>query len=214
MEERASGLILRTRPLTESSLIVHWLTSVHGRLGTVAKGARRSRSPYQGRLDLFHFADFSFVRNRRGDLHTLREVNVLDFHLALRTEMVALQQACYFAALIERLTETDTPLDGLLELMRHVLAEVQREPGRALTVFAFEAKLLATLGLAPNLERSTLSAGSSQVLLHCVAKEWRVLRNVRLSLAQNREIESFLGEFLAHQLGRPPAGRAEALHSR
>ena len=34
-------MILRTRPLTETSLIVHWLTRDFGRISTVAKGARR-----------------------------------------------------------------------------------------------------------------------------------------------------------------------------
>ena len=42
MIQNATGLILRTRPLTETSLIVHWLTPDFGRIATVAKGARRA----------------------------------------------------------------------------------------------------------------------------------------------------------------------------
>ena len=72
MIETATGLILRTRPLTETSLIIHWLTPTFGRLATVAKGARRPKSPFLGRLDLFYEADFSFSRSRRSDLHILR----------------------------------------------------------------------------------------------------------------------------------------------
>ena len=48
MIESASGIILRTRPLTETSLIVHWLTAEAGRVATVAKArggpSRRSRA--------------------------------------------------------------------------------------------------------------------------------------------------------------------------
>ncbi|HXA44461.1 MAG TPA: recombination protein O N-terminal domain-containing protein, partial [Candidatus Angelobacter sp.] len=58
MIKNATGIILRTRPLTETSLIVHWLTPDLGRLATVAKGARRPKSPFAGRLDLFYVADF------------------------------------------------------------------------------------------------------------------------------------------------------------
>ena len=47
MTENATGIILRTRPLTETSLIVHWLTPELGRLATVAKGARRHKSLFQ-----------------------------------------------------------------------------------------------------------------------------------------------------------------------
>jgi DNA repair protein RecO (recombination protein O) len=76
MDERAQGLVLRVYPLTETSLIVHWLTRDQGRLATVAKGARRPKSPFRGKLDLFYMADFSFGRSRRSELHTLREVSL------------------------------------------------------------------------------------------------------------------------------------------
>src|SRR6185312_16938283 len=73
MDERATGIILRTRLLTDTSLIVHWLTPDCGRIATAAKGARRPKSPFRGKLDLFFEADFSFARSRRSELHILRE---------------------------------------------------------------------------------------------------------------------------------------------
>ena len=86
MDEKANGIILRVRPLTDSSLIVHWLTQEHGRLSTVAKGARRPKSALRGKLDLLFEADFSFRRSRRSDLHTLREVQPVSYtHLTLPT---------------------------------------------------------------------------------------------------------------------------------
>ena len=211
MEERAIGLIIRTRPLTESSLIIHWLSAEQGRVATVAKGARRPRSPFLGRLDLFYQADFSFARSRRGDLHTLREVSVREFNAPLRSEMSSLQQACYFAGLVEGLTETETPLDGLLVLMLGALAEVQRTPGRSLIVFAFETKLLDLLGLTPKLRESGLSAGSQQILMRCTGGSWMTLQRIHLSPSQHREIGPFLNECLIAQLGKTPPGREPAL---
>src|SRR4051794_29060532 len=99
MDERTSGLILRTRPLTETSLIVHWLTADFGRLATVAKGARRPKSPFRGKLDLFYLADFTFARSSRSDLHNLREINLRETHHGLRTELAYLRQASYCTAL-------------------------------------------------------------------------------------------------------------------
>src|SRR6185503_5936803 len=94
--ERAHGVILRTRQFTETSLIVNWLTPDLGRISTVAKGARRAKSPFRGKLDLFYECDFSFQRSRRSELHTLREVSVQDFHAPLRQQVNYLQQAAYF----------------------------------------------------------------------------------------------------------------------
>src|ERR1022692_2201252 len=102
MIERATGIILRARPLTEPSLIVNWLTAELGPLSTVAKGARRPKSPLRGKLDLFYEAYFSFQRSRRSELHTLREVGLRETHAPLRQELGWLQQASYGAALIDR----------------------------------------------------------------------------------------------------------------
>ena len=109
----ATGLILRTRPLTETSLIVNWLTPNFGRISTVAKGARRPKSPFRGKLDLFYLADLSFSRSRRSDLHTLREVSLRETHSSLRQDLGQLRQASYCAALIEQTTETETPLPAV-----------------------------------------------------------------------------------------------------
>src|SRR6516162_10729727 len=121
MIENAQGIILRTRPLTETSLIVHWLTPTLGRLATVAKGARRPKSAFRGKLDLFYLADFSFVRSRRSELHTLREVSLRETHSYLRHEIRHLRQASYCAALIEQATETETPLPAVFELLAGLL---------------------------------------------------------------------------------------------
>ncbi|SVC52518.1 uncharacterized protein METZ01_LOCUS305372, partial [marine metagenome] len=43
-------MVLRVFPLTETSLVVHWLSPEAGRIGTVAKGARRAKSPFRGKL--------------------------------------------------------------------------------------------------------------------------------------------------------------------
>src|SRR5580704_3373671 len=107
--ENTLGLIMRTRPLTDTSLIVHWLTPDLGRLATVAKGARRPKSTFAGKLDLFYLAQFSFQRSRRSELHQLREADLQETHAALRHDMQALQQASYCAALVEQTTETETP---------------------------------------------------------------------------------------------------------
>src|SRR5712671_90385 len=142
MTESTTGLILRTRPLTETSLIVHWLTPNFGRLATVARGARRPKSPFRGKLDLFYLADFSFLRSRRSDLHNLREVSLKQTHPRLREDLGRVQQASYCAALLEQSTEAETPLPGLFELFRSLLDQVGSQSPKPQAVFAFELKLL------------------------------------------------------------------------
>jgi DNA repair protein RecO (recombination protein O) len=209
--ERATGVVLRTRPLTDTSLIVHWLTAGLGRLATVAKGARRQKSPFRGQLDIFYLADLSFAHSRRSELHTLREVKVLETHPGLRQDLALLQQACYCALLIEQTTETEAPLGVLFDQFTQLLSALPHQPARPQTIFAFEMKLLDDLGLKPNLAETKLSAGARQILQRMAELEWEAVFRLRLSAAQTGEIRQFLHGFLVYHLGKVPAGRGAAL---
>lgn len=210
MIETATGLIVRTRPLTETSLIVHWLTSGLGRLATVAKGARRPKSPFQGKLDLFYLAELSFSRSRRSELHTLREVSVREPHGFLRQELGYLQQASYCAALVEQATEMETPLPAVFDLMCRLLNHLPSQPPQPQSIFAFELRLLKELGLQPDLEKSRLNPGTRQVVKALTESEWPVMARLRLSEAQVTELSRFLHGFLVYHLGRIPKSRESA----
>lgn len=211
MIETATGLVFRTRPLTETSLIVHWLTPQLGRLATVAKGARRVKSPFHGKLDLFYLADFSFNRSSRSDLHTLREASLRKPHNHLRHDFRLLQQASYCATLIERATETETPLPHLFDLMLGLLQHLLTQPPQPQTVFAFELKLLTELGLEPDSSQTRLSPGTRQLVKALTASEWKAVARLKLSPAQVAELRHFLHGFLEYHLGRVLKGRAGAL---
>jgi len=207
MVENTQGLILRTRPLTETSLIVHWLTPELGRIATVAKGARRTHSPFRGKLDLLYLADFSFSRSRRSELHTLREAVLRETHSALREELAYLQQASYCAALIEQTTETETPLPAIFKLMRGLLDHLPNQSPQPQTIFAFELKLLNELGLKPELAKSKLTPGAKQIVNALLASDWPAVSRLKLSEAQAAELRQFLHGFLIFHLGRIPKGR-------
>ena len=207
MIESATGLILRTHLLTDTSLIVHWLTPECGRIATVAKGARRPKSPFAGKLDLFYRCDLSLQRSRRSELHLLREVVLRETHPALRQDLALLRRAAYGAALIEQTTETETPLPAFFELLDGWLAHLPASGPHG--VFAFELKLLNELGLAPDRERIHLSPGAKEILRQLSAASWAEVARLRLSAEQTQELRRFLHGFLMFHLGRIPPGRMD-----
>ena len=207
MIESATGLILRTRPLTETSLIVNWLTPEFGRLSTVAKGARRPKSPFLGKLDLFYEADFSFTRSRRSELHTLREVGLRETRSAFRRELGYLQQASYAVALIEQTTETETPVPEVFELVRDFLNHLPNQPPQPRNIYGFELKLLNVLGLKPDLSGSRLTDGTQEIVRTLLDADWRAIAQLKSTAAQAKELRQFLHGFLVFHLGRIPKGR-------
>lgn len=211
MIQTAHGVILRIRPLRETSLIVHWLTPEWGRLATAANGARRPKSPFLGKLDLFYEADFSFNRSRRTELHVLREVSLRETRAALREDLLKLRQAAYAAACVEQTTETETPLPGVFALMTGFLNLLCREKAAAQTVFAFELKLLRELGLSPNWAETKLTTGTKKMAAALAENDWTALPRLKPTRAQNEELGRFLRSFLTEHLERLPPGRAAAL---
>lgn len=210
MTESAHGIILRTRPLTETSLIVHWLTPDFGRLAMVAKGARRPKSLFTGKLDLFYEADFSFARSRKSDLHVLREVNLRETNKFLRNDISKLRRAAYACAFIEQATETESPIPAIYDLLLEFLKALQNQ-NSAQMIFAFELKLLRELGLAPDLAETNLSAGLKKVAAVLSEKNFASLENLKLMKSQVAELRQFLHGFLIFHLGKLPKGRANAL---
>jgi DNA repair protein RecO (recombination protein O) len=211
MTESATGLILRARPLTETSLIIHWLTPDLGRIATVAKGARRAKSPFAGKLDLFYLADFSFNRSRRSDLHTLREASLRETHGAIRQDIYKLRHATYATAFIEQATETETPLPAVYELLRTFLGCLCNGKTAPQFIFALELKLLLELGLAPDLAGANLAAGTKKIAGILMQNDWANVRRLKLTDGQTAELQQFLRGFLIFHLGRLPRGRATAL---
>ena len=82
--QASQAIIIRLTKLTDTSLIVHWFTKEHGLVKTVAKGARRPKSPFAGQLDLFLGGEIVIQHARRGELHVLREVFIHHWREGLR----------------------------------------------------------------------------------------------------------------------------------
>lgn len=209
MDTRAQGLVLRVRPYSDTSLIVHWLTGGEGRLATLARAARRPKSPMRGRLDLFFLCEFTFLRSRHSDLHTLREVQVLDAHPRLREDLGWVQQASYAAALIEQVTETDTPLPEVYQLYHSLLDHLPKQRLQARTVYGFELKLLRELGLEP----ASITRAEQEV--QALAEQltdlpWAEIGRLDVSRVHAQGLRRYLHGFLIHQFGRLARGRAEA----
>lgn len=214
MDDRATGLILRLRPLTETSLIIQWLTAEHGRLATVAKGARRPKSPFRGKLDLFFECEFTLARSRHSELHTLREVALLDSREPLRHDLARLGQLAYAANLVERTTETETPIPEIHALVKTYADWLKSHEAMAIALLAFELKLLAETGLQPDFSEIHQPAPVRQLLAALADAPWPELAQIQAVPQDVEGANHFLHGFLIFHLGRLPPHRDEAVHGR
>jgi len=150
---KAHGTLIRRTPLTETSLIVHWCTHENGMVKTVAKGARRPKSPFAGRLDLFFHCELEIHPAREGDLHILKDLAVLRPRLGLRRNYLQTLAASYFVKLIDLVTEDGTPLPDLADLLDRGLDYLEDRDADLRAVLHFEKQLAGFLGVTePGIE--------------------------------------------------------------
>ncbi len=202
--ERAEGIVLRKQPVTESSLIVTWYTREFGKLKTMAKGARRAKGPFQGKIDLFYRDDIVFLPSQRSDLHLLHDCFLEDPHQKLRDSVEALTAASYIGELADLATEVEDPNPKLFDVLTATLDALEVQRGRTAVIIWFELQLLATVGWAPKWEAHT---AVTRVLDSLAATSVEGARRVRLTEDQIAGARAVVWQFLDTQLGRTPRSR-------
>ncbi len=145
--EKSRGIIIRLTKFSETSVIVHWCTMEHGLIKTVAKGARRSNSAFSGKLDLFFQAELNWVKSRKGELHTLREVAVSQYRENLRKRYLDTLLASYFGELLAHVAELDHPMLELFDLLERGLNYLEKEGGDKRGFLHYEREMARLLGV-------------------------------------------------------------------
>jgi len=209
--ETDEGLILRVHALTETSLVVRWLTRDNGRLATVARSARQAKSPFFGQLDLFVAARIHFQRARQSELHALREVLVLGRFPALASDYARLAQASYAVSLIERVSEPETPVPELYALFGQFLGHLESAPAQPRSVYALEVRTLAVGGLDPVEGAGDLGPDERDLLRGLRDTPWVDLGTLHPDASTIRAVNRRLQIQIADAWGRLPRGRSEAL---
>ena len=145
--ETSEAILLRKRQFSDTSLIVSWCTESFGCVQTVAKGARRPRNPFAGKLDLFFEAEISIMRSRKSDLHTLTEVVLKNPFPGIRSNYLRTQTAAYFVELIEVCTERDHREPELFGLLRRAFGYLDAHDPTPRAVAHFETELARIAGV-------------------------------------------------------------------
>ncbi|MBA3651942.1 MAG: DNA repair protein RecO [Chthoniobacterales bacterium] len=145
--ETSRAILLRKRKLSDTSLIISWCTESLGNIDTVAKGARRPKSVFAGRLDLFFEAEIQIKRSRKSHLHTLTEVMLRNPFGGIRGNYLRTQTASYFVELVEISTEPEHPAPELFHLLQRAFGFLDAQDASLRALRHFEAELARLAGV-------------------------------------------------------------------
>ena len=152
---KTEAVVLRSIRFGEADRILHLYTPHRGRVGAIAKGVRRARSRFGGRLEPFFRLRIE-LHEGRGELMTVTGAHTIDGHARLRGDARALDAAARACDAVGRLFETSEPHPGVFNLLCRKLALLDQQAGSSVAVgrapaLAFRLKLLLAAGLAPQL---------------------------------------------------------------
>jgi len=157
---KTEAVVLRSIRFGEADRILHLYTPDDGRVGAIAKGARRTKSRFGARLEPFMRVNL-VLRLGKGDLHTVSGVETVQQFPTLRTTAAGLDWAARACDAVSRLLDGPDPHPAAYNLLVNSLNAVDADPQLAgkHSQVAFRLKLLVAAGLQPCLD-SCASCGS------------------------------------------------------
>lgn len=154
--ENEPGYVLHAYPYKETSLIVEVFARRAGRVGLLARGARRPRSALRGVLLAFH--PLRLTWSTSAELGTLISAEWTGGLGALSG--AGLMCGFYLNELLLKLLPRDDPHEQLFDAYAGCLVQLASGGPHAAVLRAFEVKLLAEVGYAPQLERDAASGAA------------------------------------------------------
>jgi len=155
---KTEAVILRSFRLGEADRVLHAYTADRGRVGAVAKGVRRTKSRFGGRLEPLSHVEL-MLHQGSGDLQTVTGADLRASHHESREDPYRLAVGLIGAeAMLRLFTEQEanerafTALTRFLDLLDAIPSRAPAPPALDPLVLSFQLKLLWLSGYMPHLE--------------------------------------------------------------
>jgi DNA repair protein RecO (recombination protein O) len=205
---KTEGIVLRSIRYGEADRILHVYTMDRGRVSAIAKGVRKTRSRFGGRLEPF-FRLRLMLHEGRSDLMTVTAAETVAAYPRLREDARALDGAARACEAVARVFDDGDPHAGVFNLLANELALLDAEPAGATraNALAFRLKLLLAAGFAPQLG-GCASCGEREHLVGFSGAAGGVV--CAACEAGSFALDQGAHDFLVAALGKPLADAPEA----
>lgn len=213
---RDTGVVLRTYKLGEADRIVVIMTAEHGKVRAVAKGVRKTKSRFGGRLEPLCHVSLLLYEGRELDI--VSQAESIDSRATLLNDLDSLTQGIALLEAADQMSLDREPAPHLYRMLVGALRTLESRPS-PLVVPAFFWKVLANEGVRPQLD-TCVSCDSEENLVAFDLGEGGILcRNCRRGSAISSEalriMRMILGGGLSAALDEPagPAVSEVAHHA-
>jgi DNA repair protein RecO (recombination protein O) len=146
---RDEGVVLRTMRLGEADRIVTLATRAHGKVRAVAKGVRKTKSRFGGRLEPIGHVSLLLYEGR--DLDVVTQAETLDHFRTIRDDLDRVGRASSMLEAVDQVAQERQPNPRLYSMLVGALRALAARDA-PLVVPAFFWKLLSLEGSQPVLD--------------------------------------------------------------
>jgi len=163
---RTEAVVLRRLDYGETSQIVTLLTPERGKVGVMAKGARRTKSTFGATLQPMAYTQVVYYYKPTRDLQILSESSHVESFHRLRRSLRTITIGLRIVELVDALTEEEDPQPDVFALTVRALRRLDRTDARAANLWPYvQLRLAELLGIAPSIERAQVEAVDEEGLL-------------------------------------------------
>jgi DNA repair protein RecO (recombination protein O) len=163
---RTEAVVLRSLDYGETSQIVTLLTRERGKLGVMAKGARRTKSQFGATLQPMAYTQVVFYYKPTRELQILSESSHVESFHQLRRNLETITIGLRIVELVDAIVEEEDPQPEVFGLAVQALRRLNRTEQRAANLWPFvQLRLAELLGIAPSIERANVEAVEDEGLL-------------------------------------------------
>jgi DNA repair protein RecO (recombination protein O) len=202
---RDEGVVLRTLRLGEADRIVTIVTKGQGKVRAVAKGVRRTRSKFGGRLEPMSHVAMQCWQGR--ELDTVTQVEVLDGFRAVREDLVRVARAFTLLEVVDQLSQERHPNPRLYDMLVGALRSLDAADA-AMLVPAFCLKVLALEGSGPIVDCCASCGSDSELVAFDLVEGGALCRSCRRGRSMSPGaldlLRRVLGGGLVSALSEPP----------
>jgi DNA repair protein RecO (recombination protein O) len=195
---RDRGVVLRTHKLGEADRIVIVLSRDHGKIRAVAKGVRKTKSRFGGRLEPPSHVDLLLYQGRELDIVT--QADTLEHFAPVREDFDRLARAVSMLEAADQVAMEREPNIELYRMLTGALRELATRDA-PLVVPAFFLKLLALEGFRPQVEACGVCGDETGLVSWAIAEGGLRCAAHRQGIPISPEAVGLVQDILGGQLG-------------
>jgi DNA repair protein RecO (recombination protein O) len=148
--QKVEGIVIRTNDYGETNKIVTIFTREMGKIGVMARGAKKPKSRLTSVTQLFTYG-YYLVQKGSG-LGSLQQGEIITSWRGLREDLFKSAYAAYVVELTDKLTEDHKLNPYLFELLFQTLQYMNDGVDQEVLTFIYEMKMLNVAGIHPKMD--------------------------------------------------------------